>query len=173
MTTNVRYNPFTGDLDIVDVGSGPGGDLSVQTDSGTATSVAMLLKMFGAGGASTSATGDTVTVTSAPAVTWETITANQTLDVNTGYFCSSGTLSLALPAASAVGDIITIIMNGATSVVLTQSAGQSIRIGGSISTVGALGSMTGAVTGNAVTLVCSVANLTWVAESVIGTFTPA
>ena len=59
-----KYNPFTGDLDIVSSagGSGAGVD-SIDSDSGTANPVAGVINILGAGSISTSATGNTLTIT--------------------------------------------------------------------------------------------------------------
>jgi hypothetical protein len=98
---------------------------------------------------------------------WNVISASQTLAVNNGYICVSpgGALALALPATSAVGNIIEVVLNGATSWQITQAAGQEIFIANTHTTIGAGGSLTSTAQGDAVRLVCSVANTTWIAVS--------
>lgn len=121
--------------------------------------------LIGSGG--TTVTGDPLTSTltinvAGSGMTWQTISANQTLAVDNGYICTGGgALSLALPAASNVGDEITITLDGSTSFRVTQGAGQSVRVAASVTTTGAGGSITTTAQGDTVTLVCSVANLRW------------
>ncbi len=109
------------------------------------------------------------------AVTWSVITANQTAAVNNGYFCNkAGTLALALPAVSAVGDVIKVInINTATGIQFTQAAGQQIFISSASTTLGATGTLTSSVVGDTLTLVCRTANTTWWAESFVGAWTTA
>src|SRR5574338_1695156 len=81
---------------------------------------------------------------SATDVSWSTVSTNQSMVSNNGYIAISpgGALTFALPAASAVGDILEIILYGATSFQITQAAGQQIRIGNQQTTAGATGSLT-------------------------------
>ena len=60
-------------------------------------------------------------------ITWQDISASQTMGVDNGYICISpgGALSLALPPTSSVGTLISIILDGSTSFTITQSAGQT------------------------------------------------
>lgn len=107
--------------------------------------------------------------------TWSVITANQTAAVNNGYFCNkAGTLALALPATSVVGDCIKVInINTATGVQFTQGTGQQIVVGTSATTLGATGTLTSSAVGNAIVLICRTANTIWYAQSVNGTWTAA
>ena len=64
---------------------------------------------FGVAGQVLTSNGPGVVPTfkTAPIAIWTTINANQTAAVGQGYFCNkAGTLTLALPATSAVGDVI-------------------------------------------------------------------
>lgn len=101
---------------------------------------------------------------------WSTITASQTLAINHGYICISpgGALALLLPAVSAVGNIIEITLDGATSFTVTQGAGQQIRIGNTATTAGAGGSLASTQQGDSIRMVCSVANLKWNVLSSMG-----
>lgn len=101
---------------------------------------------------------------------WSVITANQTAAVNNGYFCNkAGTLTLALPASSAVGDVIEVAnINTATGTQITQAAGQQIFIGNTNTTSGAGGSLTSSATGDTLKLVCRTANTVWQVISMIG-----
>jgi len=107
-------------------------------------------------------------------LTWQTISANQTLAVNNGYFCISpgGALSLALPATSAIGDTIAIVLDGATSWTITQpNAGTRIRIANSQTTLGVGGSLASTQQGDTIFLVCQTANARWVVTDLIGNIT--
>lgn len=96
------------------------------------------------------------------------IVANQTLAVNNGYFVTVGALSLALPAASAIGDQISVTLFGGTSWTITQAAGQSIRIGSNVTTVGVAGTLASSANGDTIRLICQTANLTWAVTSSMG-----
>ena len=96
-------------------------------------------------------------------ITWSNIAANQTLVINNGYFCSGGgALSLALPAVSAVGDTIEIVLIGSASFTVTQGAGQSITLGSITTTPGVGGSLASTQQGDSIRMVCQTANLTWI-----------
>lgn len=101
------------------------------------------------------------------------IGANQTLAVNNTYFCTSGgALSLALPTVSAVGDTITVCLDGSTSWAITQpNAASRIRFGNAQTTLGVGGSLASTATGDLVTLTCETANARWVVVTAIGNIT--
>jgi hypothetical protein len=105
--------------------------------------------------------------------TWNVIGASQTLAVNNGYFCTSGgALSLALPAVSAVGDAISIVLDGSTSWTVTQpNAATRIRIGNQQTTLGVGGSLASTMVGDAIELICETANARWVVIEMIGNIT--
>ena len=95
-------------------------------------------------------------------ITWVAIAANTTLAISTGYFCTGGAaISLALPAVSAIGDTIEIVLAGSTSFTVTQTAGQRIRLGNRQTTAGIGGSMSSLAQGDSVRMVCLVPDLTW------------
>ncbi len=142
-----------------------------DADVGFAVPVANILNIFGAGGTTTSASGNTVTITSSggSSFTWNSISASQTLVINNGYFCAGGgALSLALPATSTLGDEIIITLDGSTSFTITQGAGQSIRLGNLATTAGVGGSVTSTQQGDTIWLVCQTANLKWNAIDSMG-----
>lgn len=121
---------------------------------------------------------NTITIASSAgsSFTWSVITADQTAAVNNGYFCNkAGTLALALPASSAVGDVIEVAnINTATGVQFTQAAGQQIFIANTSTTLGATGTLTSSAVGDSLKLVCRAANTTWQAVTgIIGNWTPA
>jgi hypothetical protein len=101
-------------------------------------------------------------------LSWQSISANTTLASNNGYIVSSGALSLALPTTASLGSIIVVILTGGTSWTITQAAGQSIRIGNITTTTGTGGSTTSSATGDAMLLMCTTANTSWLAYSIIG-----
>lgn len=107
--------------------------------------------------------------------TWTVINADQTAAVGHGYFCNkAGLLSLALPATSAVGDVIEVAnINTALGVTITQAANQQIFFGSGNSTLGAAGSYSSSAVGDTLKLVCRTANLEWQVVSSVGNWTPA
>lgn len=147
---------------------------SFQTNAGVAVPVMNILNILGAGGATTSGLGNTVTISiSATGLTWNTISASQTLAINSGYFCISpgGALSLLLPAVSSVGDTVEVSLDGATSFTITQGAGQQIRLGNLATTAGVGGTLGSTQQGDSLRMVCSIANLKWNVLSVEGNVT--
>jgi hypothetical protein len=106
-------------------------------------------------------------------LTWSVITANQAAAVNNGYICNkAGTLALSLPAASAVGSIISVTgINTATGWQITQGAGQQIFFGTSSTTSGATGTLTSSAIRDSIQIVCVVANLTWNVINSVGNIT--
>lgn len=118
-------------------------------------------------------TGQLGAVATAGGVTWSVIGASQTLVVANGYFCTTGAaLSLALPATSAVGDTIDVVLDGSTSWTITQpNAATRIRIGTSQTTLGVGGSLASTATGDSISLVCETANARWVVISSMGNIT--
>ena len=154
-------------------GAGIVDTLVVDGDSGSASPSSGVLNILGAGGATTSASGNTITITaSGGGITWSNISASQTLVVNHGYFCSSGgALSLALPAVSSVGDVIEVVLIGSTSFTVTQSAGMQVTVGNRQTTAGVGGSTASTQQGDAIRIICYQANTLWVAASSMGNLT--
>lgn len=122
---------------------------------------------------SNGASAPTFQAPSSGGITWSSISADQALTVNSGFFCVSpgGALQLSLPATSAQGDQITLALDGATSFEIIQGAGQSILYGNQNTSAGVTGSLASTQQGDTVTLVCRVANLRWVAINTIGNLT--
>jgi len=115
---------------------------------------------------------DITTVGGGGGITWSAIGANQTLAVNNGYLCTSGaTLSLALPAISVVGATIEVVLDGSTGFTITQSAGQSIKLGNQTTTAGVGGSLSSTQQGDSLRMVCKTANLAWTVVSAMGNLT--
>jgi len=100
-----------------------------------------------------------------------TIVANDTLVSNDiAVVNTAGNVDLALPAASAVGDFIWLLNIGTGNFDILQGAGQQMRYGVETSTVGPAGQMSCYLQGDCVTLVCTVANLSWQVINAIGNF---
>ncbi len=152
--------------------SNPAIPTSFVTDAGTAIPVANVLNVNGGANVNTSASGNQIVInsTGGTSFTWQTITASQTLAVNNGYICISagGALSLALPTTAAVGSIIEVTLDGATSWTITQGVGQQIRMGKQQTTSGATGTLASNFQGDGIRMVCSVANNKFNILSLIG-----
>jgi len=107
-------------------------------------------------------------------LSWTATSVNiPTMGVNNGYACISpgGALTLGLPTTAGVGSILRVTLAGATSWQITQAAGQSIRLGSNVTTVGAGGSLTSTAQGDSVEIVCVVANTGFQVISSIGNIT--
>jgi hypothetical protein len=105
--------------------------------------------------------------------TYTVITANQTAAVNNGYICNkAGLLALTLPTTAAVGTVIVVMgMNTALGWTIAQNASQQIFFGTSATTSGTGGSLSSSNIYDSVTLVCNVANLSWIVTASIGNIT--
>lgn len=147
------------------------GVLTVTGNSGGAVPpLAGNLTIVGSGSISVTGSPGTNTLTiSDTDVAWAVIGASQTLAINKGYVCTTGAaLSLLLPPTSAVGSIIEITLDGSASFVITQGAGQQVRVGNLSTTAGVGGTITSTQQGDTIKMVCSVANLKWNVISIIG-----
>ncbi len=133
-----------------------------------------IIHVIGSGTISVSGNAGTNTLTITDMDTsWSSISASQALVVNMGYFCVSpgGALSLSLPAVSAQGDVVSVVLDGATSFTITQGAGQSILYGNKTTTPGVGGSLASTMQGDSVRLVCRVPNQRWVCIASTGNLT--
>ena len=104
-------------------------------------------------------------------LTWVNVTVSIILVINNGFNVTSGAVVLTLPAAAAQHSIIRIVLSGGTSFSVAQGAGQSIRIGSNVSTVGAGGSISSTSLGDCVELLCTTANTGWTVLSSMGNIT--
>src|SRR5438105_304650 len=165
-TNGVHTTFFAAGIDGVNVGS-VAKVLTMASDQlGTAT-------ITGGSGITVNPGANTITISSTGGITWSVITVNQTAAVDNGYICNkAGTLSLLLPATSAVGDMIRVTgINTALGWQITQAAGQQVFFGTSSTTLGAGGSLTSSATRDAIEIVCIAANTTWQVLSSIGNIT--
>ena len=109
-------------------------------------------------------------------MTWTVVTGtSQAGAVNNGYIANNaGTVTVTLPATSAVGDSIAVTgINNATGWKLAQNAGNQIFFGSSSTTSGATGYLQSSATRDAVTLICTSTNANWQVLSSIGNITVA
>jgi hypothetical protein len=128
----------------------------------------------GSGISITNAPGSITLAATAVGMTWTAVGSGGALASNHGYICTGGgNLSFSLPATSAVGDTISLTVDGATTWAITQGAGQQIRFGAFQTTAGVAGTLVSTAQGDTVTIVCSVADLTWNVISSIGNITIA
>ena len=126
----------------------------------------------GSGIAITNGAGSITITSTATGAAWNSIGASQTMAVDNGYICSSGGgLVLQLPATSALGDEIEVVLDGSTSWTVVQAAGQQIRFGNVTTTLGALGSLGSTAQGDAIRIVCKTANTLWIVLSSMGNIT--
>lgn len=163
-TNGTHTSCFITGIDTVNVGSVAKVVTMASDQLGTATITA------GAGITVTPGANTITIASSATAFTWSVITVNQTAVVNNGYFCNkAGTLALALPAASAVGDTIVVTNeNTALGVQFTQAAGQQILIANTNTTLGATGTLTSSAVGDTLQIVCLTANTIWRVTYMVG-----
>ena len=187
VTTSGTAVPLAGEIDIIGAGgittsaSGhtvtiTGGTVAATTfteDSGTATPAANNLNIVGSGGISTSGSGSTVTITASGIINWAVeTTTSRTLTANQGVFANNASLvTCTLPTSCAVGDVIKVVAMGAGLVEIGQPAGKQIFFNTSSTTVGVGGYMTALLQNSAVTLVCNVANTSWIAIDSMGSWT--
>jgi hypothetical protein len=159
-----KFNPFTDNLDQVNAAASGTGILTVTGNAGSTGADGLNnINLLGSGSISFTANPVTFTVTasiSGGGVKWNTVAAGGALAVNNGYVCAApaGALSFSLPAVAAVGDVIELSLDGATSWTITQGIGQQIRISSLQTTAGVAGSIASTAQGDSVKLVCSIAN---------------
>jgi hypothetical protein len=104
---------------------------------------------------------------------WQTITANQTLVVNNGYFCNGALqLQLLLPAVSSIGDEIRVVSLNGFGFSINQAGdnvtGQQMQFLGGSTTIGAAGSAATVTSGDVVDIVCDIAGVHWVNTIISG-----
>lgn len=104
---------------------------------------------------------------------WVDVTgASQSLVPSVGFGANNaGLVTLSLPASATIGSLIQVTGVGAGGWKITQAAGQSIRLGASVSTVGATGFIASTLRGDCVTLRCVVTDTGWQVESSMGNIT--
>lgn len=160
---------------INNVASTPSVPIQFTTDSGIAVPALNNLNVLGGVGASTSASGSTITVdVNTTGFDWNVVTSAtnpNTLVAENGYIPKgAGAVTFVLPAAAAIGDTFVIAGYG-NLWTLTQNAGQSITLGVQTTTVGVGGSVTATQVRDTAELVCVTANTEFQIVDVIGNLT--
>lgn len=145
------------------VAGSPAIPTSFITNAGTAIPAAHVLNVLGSAGATTSGSGNTITISvSGSGFTWNVVTsANNIVSLipENGYVTKGGTqVVFVLPATSAVGDTYKIVGYG-NLFKITQNAGQSITLGFNTTTVGVGGDITATAARDTMEIVCVTANL--------------
>jgi hypothetical protein len=140
------------------------GDISqIDADVGIVTPVAGVVNALGGTGANTVGSGNTLTINiTGGGYKWQVITAaTKQILVNEAYFANNaGTLIFTLPSVANVGDGFRISgMLGNWQI--NQNAGQSIRVGNIVSTIGVAGSVASTMLGDSIHVICKVANTGW------------
>src|SRR6185369_3874936 len=166
-----KFNPITHEFNITGT-SGGGGSGFIATltgDSGgpVGPDGADNINIVGSGPVTVSGNALTNTLTigsTFPFLTWFVITGNQMAITQEGYFTNGGArVQVLLPNTSSVGDTFVVSTINSNGWRVTQGAGQTIHFGNQNTTTGATGYLESTMTGDSITLVCSVANLDWVA----------
>jgi len=153
------------------VAAGSPGIDTITTDDGSPAvepDVNGNVNILGGTGASTSGQGPGSTVTinvEGGAFDWSTVTGStQAIVKNNGYFANNGAgVTFSLPATAAVGDSFIVTAVNAGGFIISQAAGQSIRIGNTVSTTGVAGNATSTALGDSVLLTCYVADTSFIA----------
>ena len=106
-------------------------------------------------------------VTSGGSLNWQTISGTtQAAAIQNGYTIgNAGLTTVTLPATAPIGSIVAIAGQGAAGWTLAANAGQTIKMAGSTTSSG--GSLTSAAQFDSITVVCSVADTTWVVQAAI------
>lgn len=96
-------------------------------------------------------------------VAWSIINVAQPLAGQNGYFANNLIPTIyTLPAVIPFGEIIQIVNINASTFTIGQNAGQQIKFGNLTTTLGVGGSIACTATGDSLTLVCDVANTSFV-----------
>lgn len=134
--------------------------------------------------ASLTSTGGSVTITagagsinleaSGASLSWSVVTtATTSIAASEGIFCNRGAgVTVTLPASAAVGDTFQVYAMNAGGFTINYGAGQSIRIGTSVSTTTS-GTLSSVNIGDHVEIICNVANTGFVANIKQGNLTVA
>lgn len=135
------------------------GEVLIGTTAGDPAAAAIT----GSGGITVLSTSGAINIDGSGAgITWHTITASTaSMAVNSGYLCNNASnVTATLPATAALYSVIRVanINNAGGQFVIAQNASQYIQYGDITTTVGTGGSLTSTAQGDAVELLCVVAN---------------
>lgn len=99
----------------------------------------------------------------AASIGWNVVTSSTPMVAENGYIANSvSSITLTLPTTATVGSALAIINFNTGGFTIAQNSSQNIRIGSSVSTTGAGGSISSTAQGDALYLTCVVANTSWV-----------
>ena len=132
------------------------------------------ITLTGGTGIATVGSGNAITfnVVGGGLETIEVVAASALMVVNTRYLANNaGLVTLTLPAAAAVGDMIIVTGKGAGGWQIAQNAGQTMHFNATDTTTGVGGSLASTNRYNSVTFVCSTANTDFVIEDSSGVIT--
>ncbi len=123
-----------------------------------------------------SISGGALTIsTSGPAdFVWNNVTTStQALGTNQGYVTNNGAtlVTYTLPATAVQGNTVVISGYSSGGWTIHQNAGQQILFDGASTTVGTGGSLSSNIATDQVTLLCVIANTTWVVQNSVGNLT--
>lgn len=87
---------------------------------------------------------------------------SQAAAVNNGYITNNaGLCTVTLPASASVGQLVQVSGQGAGGWKIAQNSGQSIIFNSNVTTTGVGGSLASSLTNDNITVMCTVANTTW------------
>jgi len=168
-TITIGYSSPNITLDLA--GGGTAVD-SFTPDNGTnpvVPNVSGNVSILGLSGSKTTGSLNTLTIKSPP---YAAFPATSTATVNSGSFITAGgNIILNLPSPAADGDLVEVICTTANLVAIDAPAANFVRIGTLITSGG--GTATSTQIGDAVCLRFRLADLTWYATSVVGTWVMA
>lgn len=164
----------------LDIGGTQSGDVQTLTgDTGGPISpdVNGDIEILGGSNITTSGSGSSITIDNTqiippilPSFTWSVDTTTPiNVNVNEGHISNGGAgIIYNLPSTSSVGDGFAFLDLGGNGFTITALGGQTVRLGNQISSSG--GTMQNTLIGDAVFLVCAVANTTFLGYAAQGNF---
>lgn len=104
---------------------------------------------------------------------WTNVTGtSQSMATDNGYIANNASLvTLTLPTTAAIGTVQSVAGNGAGGWKVAQNSSQNIHFGNQTTTTGVGGSLASTNQYDQVTLLCTVANTTWVVTDSLGALT--
>jgi len=142
---------------------------SYVTNNGTAVPAAHVLNILGGTGATTSAIGNTITVSvQYDGMVWTDEAANFNISSQNGYFCTAS-LTATLPNAPSQGTTCYIFADTSSSVTIKAQGSDMIQVSSNISA--AAGTAVSTTRGSTLELCYRTADATWHSISSMGTWT--